>query len=221
MFAALAQSERVQKLNPESSAKDIAYQYLKAKGFGTDEEISDQITEWEDAEVLQKKAEQFKPKLEELNEQILQQKLDEQEQIKQRQIETARKYTETVQNQIASIKDLGGIPVDASKQQAILVDFLQAPYTTVTGRQTNKLGYLLEKYQYSEPNYGLLAEALWLLSDPEGYREEQRKIGSNAKVGEVARKLKTESAKRPASQSIQKVGRPTVQRAPNNNVFRR
>lgn len=170
---------------------------------------------------MQKKAELFKPKLEKLNEQIIQQKLEEQERIKQKQLETARQYTETVQSQIQGATEIGGVKIDQNKQKAFLNDFLNAQYTTVTGRQTNKLGHLLEKYQYTEPNYPLLAEALWLLSDPEGYREEQRKIGSNEKVGQVVRTLKTESARKPASQLNNKVQRLGGSGKPNNNVLRR
>jgi len=221
LFSALAQSEKVQKLDPEASPKEIVYQYLKAGNFGTDEEIEDQITEWEDSDRLQKKAEQFKPKLEKLNEQIVQQKLAEQEAARQKQLETARQYTETVQSQIEGIEDIGGVKVDLNRKKALLNDFLQASYTTVSGRPTNKLGHLLEKYQYAEPNYSLLAEALWLLSDPEDYREQQRQLGSNTTVGKVVRTLKTEAAKRPSSQNNVRISKPGTNTVPRNNVFRR
>jgi hypothetical protein len=56
------------------------------------------------------------------------------------------------------------------------------------------LGHLLEKYQWVEPNHDLIAEALWLLSEPAEYREKIRKGGETAAVEKTVRKLKTEQS---------------------------
>jgi hypothetical protein len=50
----------------------------------------------------------------------------------------------------------------------------------------------LEKYQFVEPNYPLIAEALWLLSDPSNYKDQLRRQGGNQKVEQTVRQLKTE-----------------------------
>jgi hypothetical protein len=56
---------------------------------------------------------------------------------------------------------------------------VSAQYPSITGKPTNLLGHLLEKYQFVEPNYGLITEALWLLSDPDGYRQNVKQSGAN------------------------------------------
>jgi hypothetical protein len=65
------------------------------------------------------------------------------------------------------------------------------------------LGHLLEKYQFVEPNYPLIAEALWLLSDPEGYRGQLTKQGKNAAVEQTVRQLKTEQSRKNVSNAYQ------------------
>jgi len=56
------------------------------------------------------------------------------------------------------------------------------------------LGHLLEKYQFVEPNYSLISEALWLLSDPDGYKSKIMEKGSQKAVEATVRKLKIEQA---------------------------
>ena len=55
---------------------------------------------------------------------------------------------------------------------------------------------LLEKYQFVEPNHALVAEALWLLSDPDGYRNKVREVAKKDVVTNTVRHLKTEEAAR-------------------------
>ena len=50
----------------------------------------------------------------------------------------------------------------------------------------------MEKYQWVEPRHDLIAEALWLLSDPEGYRAKVKEGGAKAAIEKTARMLKTE-----------------------------
>ena len=66
----------------EQHQAEIARQYLTATRFGTPEEIQEEIETWADSDRLEKKANQFKPKLDAMQEQIVQQKLAEQEQLK-------------------------------------------------------------------------------------------------------------------------------------------
>jgi hypothetical protein len=62
------------------------------------------------------------------------------------------------------------------------------------------LGKLLEDYQFGEkPRYDLIAETLWLLSDPEDYKENVRKQAKNEVVADTVRKLKTEEARKISS----------------------
>jgi hypothetical protein len=56
------------------------------------------------------------------------------------------------------------------------------------------LGHLLEKYQFVEPNYSLISEALWLLQDPVSYKAKIMVKGAQKSVEKTVRKLKTEQS---------------------------
>ena len=88
---------------------------------------------------------------------------------------------------------------------------------------------MLEKYQWTEPNHELVAEALYLLADPEGYRSKVREVAKKETVAETVRTLKTESAASKGSGSAlpedvddtkRNVNRGGIQRK-NNNFFSR
>jgi hypothetical protein len=90
------------------------------------------------------------------------------------------------------------------------------------------LGHLLEKYQFVEPRHDLIAEALWLLSDPDGYKSKIKGLGSQEAVADTVRKLKTAQSKKNTSSSKMvntnsskrtTTKKPTVQR--KNNMFKR
>jgi hypothetical protein len=73
---------------------------------------------------------------------------------------------------------------------------VQPNYSSISGKQTNMLGHLLEKYQFVEPRHDLIAEALWLLADPDGYKSKIKEQGSKKVVEETVRKLKTEESRK-------------------------
>jgi hypothetical protein len=73
---------------------------------------------------------------------------------------------------------------------------VQPNYPSISGKPTNLLGHLLEKYQFTEPRHDLIAEALWLLSDPNGYKNKVREQGSRTATEKVVRQLKTEEARK-------------------------
>ena len=81
LFQALAQVEQVRSLNPadENDQEGIVRSYLSATGFGSDEEIEEEVNTWKDLGVLEKKAKQFKPKLDQMQEEIVQSQLAEQD----------------------------------------------------------------------------------------------------------------------------------------------
>ena len=87
------------------------------------------------------------------------------------------------------------------------------------------LGHLLEKYQWVEPNHELIAETLWLLADPEGYKSQIKNAASKQTVEDTVRKLKYEQANRNSS-SVQEEKEQSaspgrkIQRQPRN-IFSR
>lgn len=229
LFRTLAEVEEVIDLDPTNQydQAEIARQYLYATQFGTPEEIEAEVNDWADLGRLEQKANQFKPKLDRMQEEVIARKLAEQENKKEQQTQQAKVYTENVYNTLVA-GELNGIKLDKKTQSMLYSGLVQPSYPSISGRQTNLLGHLLEKYQFVEPRHDLISEALWLLSDPEGYKGKIKEQGSKAAVEKTVRQLKTEEARKITSSSIQDSDEP--RRAANkpqrtlsrpNNLFKR
>lgn len=198
LFKALAQVEEIRELDPEKHPREVSYQYLKATNYGDEAEIQEQLDEWEDMGVITKKSQTFKPKLDKMQEQVVEQQLQQAEQQKVQKEQAALKYVENVQTALKE-PELAGIKLDKKTHEFLTQGLLQPSYPSITGRNTNLLGHLLEKHQVVEPNYPLVAEALWLLSDPEGYRSKLIERGVTKQNDKVVRELKGEQARRTGS----------------------
>jgi len=229
LFRTLSHVEEIIQLDPdnENHQAEIARQYLTATNFGSPEEIQEEIETWADIEKLGKKAHQFKPKLDKMQERIVQQQLAEQEHKKVQQEQAASQYMDNVYNTL-STGTLGDLKLDRKTQNHLYGGLVQPNYPSISGKPTNLLGHLLEKYQFVEPRHDLIAEALWLLSDPSGYKEKIKGLGSQAAVADTVRKLKTAQSKKNTSSSRvsnenvttrRTSKKPTVQR--KNNMFKR
>jgi hypothetical protein len=229
LFRTLAQVEEMIQLDPSSEydQAEIARQYLYATGFGSPEEIESEINDWTDLGKLEQKANQFKPKLDKMQEEIVARQLAEQETKKEQQERQAKMYMDNVYNTLVG-GEIGGVKLDKKTQSMLYSGLVQPNYPSISGRPTNLLGHLLEKYQFVEPNHGLIAEALWLLSDPDGYKGKVKEQGSKAATEKVVRQLKTEEQRKLASSSYEDdepATRKTQQQRtiPRNtgNIFRR
>ena len=74
-----------------------------------------------------------------------------------------------------------------------LVD--SSKYQNIEGKPTNALGYLLEQHQFGKnANPSLVAEALWLLADPDDYRSSIKQLGTKEANLKTVKMLKTEEA---------------------------
>lgn len=197
MFQALAAVEQVRDLDPtvESDQEFIVKNYLQATNFGTQEEIDEEINTWKELGSLGKKANQFKPKLDMMQEEIVQAQIAEQELRKEQQQAAAQAYTQNVYQALRPA-EINGLKLDKKTQAMLYSGLTQAQYPSISGRPTNLLGHLLEKYQYVDPNYPLIAEALWLLSDPESYRKNLQVVGKNQATEQTVRQLKTEQSRK-------------------------
>jgi hypothetical protein len=202
LFRTLAQVEEMRQLDPddEYDQAEIARQYLYATNFGTPEEIEEEIETWKDIDKLGQKAHQFKPKLDRMQEEIVARQLAEQEYKKEQQAKQAKAYTDSVYNTLLE-GEIGGIKLDRKTQGLLYSGLVQPNYPSISGKQTNLLGHLLEKYQFVEPRHDLIAEALWLLSDPDGYRNKIKDQGTKVATEKVVRQLKTEEARKLGSSS--------------------
>lgn len=226
LFQALAQVEQVRELDPttEGDQEQIIRSYLQATGFGSAEEVEEELNTWKDLGVLEKKAKQFKPKLDQMQEQIVQSQLEEQEQRSQQQQQAAQAYMDNVFEALRSA-EINGLKLDKKTQAALYTGLVQPNYPSISGRPTNQLGHLLEKHQFVEPNYPLIAEALWLLSDPDSYRDQLRKQGSAKAVEQTVRQLKTEQSRKTSTSfdDSDNESRSTSRKVPrpSNSFFKR
>jgi hypothetical protein len=218
LFRTLAEVGEIRSLDPsnEYDQAEIARQYLYATNFGSSEEIEAEIEDWSELGRIGQKAQQFKPKLDKMQEDIVNRQLAEQEYKKQQQAQQAKAYQDNVYNTLA-VGELGGIKLDRKVQSQLYSGLVQPNYPSISGKPTNLLGHLLEKYQFVEPNHGLIAEALWLLSDPDSYRNKVRDQGAKQTVEKTVRQLKTEEARKMGS-SIQ--DEPEQKRMPANRQQR-
>lgn len=224
LFRALAQVEEVRDLDidNEHDQEVIVRNYLRATRFGNDEEISEEIDSWRDMNKLEEKASKFKPKLDRMQEQIVAQQLAEQENRKIQQQDAAESYMESVYETLKP-SELNGLKIDKKTQSLLYTGLVQPAYPSISGRPTNLLGHLLEKYQFVEPRHDLIAEALWLLADPDSYRNEIRKNAKNESVKETVRSLKTEEQRKQTFSSVAEDEPKRTPKIPRNtgNFFKR
>ena len=200
LFRTLAHVEEMRQLDPsdEYDQAEIARTYLHTTQFGTAEEIEEEIQDWRDLNKLEQKANQFKPKLDAMQDEIIARQLAEQEHKKNMQSEQAKAYQENVYNTLAN-GAIGGIRLDKKVQGLLFSGLVQPNYPSISGKPTNLLGHLLEKYQFVEPRHDLIAEALWLLADPNGYKNKVREQGSKQALEKTVRQLKTEESRKISS----------------------
>ena len=223
LFKVLAQAEEVRELDPRSERdqEQIVREYLRATNFGSSEDIEEEIDGWRDRGDLESKANKFKPKLDKMQESVVAQKLAKQEQMKRQQQAASEAYMQNVYNTVAAA-DLNGIKLDKRTQNMIYTGLVQPSYPSISGKQTNLLGHLLEKYQYVEPNYNKIAKVLWLLADEEGYESKVKEQGKTAQVEKTVRQLKTEQAKLATSSPVVEKEETTQRKIPRNgNFFKR
>lgn len=228
LFSTLAQAEETRQLDisNERDQEVIIRDYLRATGYGSAEEIEEEIEVWKDLGKLEQQAHKFKPKLDKMQETVVARKLEEQEMRRKQQEQASQQY---MQNVYETLKDgaLGDVKIDRKTQNMLYNGLVQPNYPSVSGRNTNLLGHLLEKYQFVEPNYTLISEALWLLSDPDGYKARIMEKGSQKAVEATVRKLKTEQANSGGSslgvdrteETERNISKRKIQRP--NNIFKR
>ena len=231
LFRSLAHVEEIFELDAdnEDHQAEIARQYLYATNFGDAEEIEAEIEDWEDMNKLEQKAKQFKPKLDRMQEEIIARKLADQENKKEQQAHQAKQYMDNVYN-VLSVGELSGVKLDKKVQSMLYSGLVQPNYPSISGKPTNMLGHLLEKYQFVEPRHDLIAEALWLLADPTGYKAKLQEQGGKAVTEKTVRMLKTEEARKISSttndaddkeEKTRKTGQRTIPRNSGGSMFRR
>ena len=98
LFQTLAQTEETRSLNVKSERdqEKIILDYLTATGYGTTEEISEEIEMWKDLGKLEQQASKFKPKLDKMQEKVVAQKLEQQQLKRKQQEQASQTYMQNV-----------------------------------------------------------------------------------------------------------------------------
>jgi translation elongation factor EF-Ts len=224
LFRALSQAEEVISMDATDpkNHEQIVRQFLTTTGFGTPEEIDEEIVGLRDRDELEKKAGQFKPKLDKMQEAMIGQKLAQQEQMQAQQAAAAKAYVGNIYKTLEP-GELNGIKVDRKTQELLYSGLVQARYPSISGKPTNLFGHLIEKFQYVEPDHARIAEALWLLADPDGYKSKLMEKGKNTAVEKTVRMLRTEESNKTPGSTIVDQDEASVKRIPKTspNFFKR
>jgi len=162
--------------------------------------------------------------LDQMQEEVVQSKLAQQEQFRAEQQKKKEEYMENIYNTLKP-SELNGVKIDSKRQKFLWDELTTVKYESMTGRPTNLLGKLLEDHQFGKsPRYDLIAETLWLLSDPDDYKENIRKQAKNEVTQDTVRKLKTEEARKIASTvKDEEEDKPSGRKIPRPaaNIFKR
>lgn len=191
LFRTLAESKDLSDIATGTDDRSKVKVYLEQTQFGTPEEIEDQLDEWEDSELLAKKASMFSPKLEKIAEQRNAEMIKKQAALVKQQEELADQFYSGIETALKE-KELNGIALSREESKEIKKALTENSFTsTRTGRPLNLLGNFLEEITWVKPDYALLSELALFAKDPEAYREKLRKQGRESEVDSVARKLKS------------------------------
>ena len=227
LFGALSRVEETRELDVknENDQEQIIREYLGATGYGTAEEIKEEIDIWRDLGKLEQQANKFKPKLDKMQEKVVAKRLQEQEMRKKKQQQASETYMNSVYETLKG-GEINEIKLDRKTQSLLYNGLVEPAYPSISGKNTNLLGHLLEKYQFVEPNYPLITEALWLLADPKGYKAKLMEKGESVATEKTVRKLKTaQSQKASSAASVtenKNTRRSGSRKLPRNkNIFKR
>ncbi len=199
LFKALAATEEIKTVDTStpSGMETVIREYYRAIDWGTDEEIAEEVEKLREAgeKEMEKIANKFKPKLEKMHEEVTKQHIQRQERASALAAQEMEQYLDNAHEAIKSGK-LGTVQLDKKTQSSLWAGLTQPTHQTRRGATTNELGHLLEKYQYTEPNFALMYKVLWLLKDEKGFEENLKKSGKTEGASETARVLKTEQGKK-------------------------
>ena len=221
----LTQLDETRALDPnsEEDAEIIVRRHLANTAYGDREEIEEEILKLRDRDELVEKARKFKPKLDAMEQEAVAEQLAKQEMHKKKMQQMAQTYVNKVGETLRA-GELNGLKLDKKTQSLLFSGLVEPSYPSASGTRTNLLGHLLEKYQYVEPNHGLIAEALWLLADPKGYKNRLMDMGKNQATANTTKALKIEQSTRTSGSSspvVEKEERTTRKIKGDSNFFKR
>lgn len=194
LFSLLGQNEEIREYNLEKveDQRAIVRNYYSSQGW-TEDEIDEELIGLVESERLKNASQRLKPKLDQVVQTQLQDQAKQQEYIAQQQQKAKRFYVDNVTETLKA-GALGEMKLSKQDQKDIYDALVVESYDSYGGK-TNRLGALLDKIQYAEPNYELLAKVTMYLSDPDGF-EKRMKDGVNTEVtAKTVKKIKVDQSK--------------------------
>lgn len=191
LFSQLAKTTRVENLdiNNEEHVPEIVRSYLHATGMVPTNLVEEQIQEWKEGGLLEKKAQAFKPLLDQYNDHQAQVIIEQRAQQAEIERQTAQMFVDNVTNTLSKY-EIGGVKIPKKDANNLYYDITGLNYQGINGQPTNIIGHTLDRITYAEPDYDFLAEIAWHMRDREGFKKAMAQHGVNNKVKEVVRELK-------------------------------
>ena len=160
-----------------------------------------------------------------MNEEEINKKLEEQNEIRKQREQRNIEYINTTGKALSS-QTLNGIPLDRGTASKLFHGLVENKFPLSNNNNGNMLSYFIDQYQWVKPNPELLAEALWLLSDPDDYRKRVAGVLEKEFTESHYRKLQTaeQSAAKPSSpteRTSDTIKRKVVGSEQKNNFFGR
>lgn len=200
---ALGQVQQVADLSLDNAAdrKEIIRKYYTLQDWAPDE-IDEHIESLLDMgeEKLAAAAGKLKPKLDKMQEEAVSHQMENQKKVKAQQEAAQRTYVSNVVNALKK-GTLGDIKITKEEQRDIYAALVEEKYQSVDGGITNRLGVLLDKIQFVEPDYDLLSKVTLYISDPKGFEKKIREQIKQEVTAETVKKIKSE-------QGLSKTGTP-------------
>lgn len=223
LFKALSYVEEVREMDPEKEADQIPIvrSYLRASTRLTEDQIEEQIADLKDANKIAKKAQEYKPYLDEMQKEQVEAHIKAAENQRKQQSELAQYYSQHVHKAMEK-SELAGVKLDKKFAKEITANMIGVTSGPFSGKPVNWLGYGLEKAQYVEPDFEAVMMAAWLLNDKKGFLEEIRKQGATQQVDKTQRLIKLNQGSMGTSEQISLQEQKAVRRLPNmSNVLKR
>jgi hypothetical protein len=196
-------SQEIADLNMElpKDQERLVREYYRSVDW-TESDIDDEVASLIDREELQKRANQFKPKIDAQQASILQAKIKEQDDATKRADEMKSQYAANI-FKVLDNPTLNGIPLNPKTQAHLYNGIVNSgTYQDKSGNPTNTLGHLIEDLQFGpKPDHALLLEAFWLMSNPTEYRQNFLALAEKGVATDVYRQLKTAESTKNGSSS--------------------
>jgi hypothetical protein len=200
LISAISEVERTSNfdIETEEGQESIISEYLRVTGWA-DDEIKDEIETTKDIGKLKAKAEKFLPKLNQMNEQRMEQIMQEQA-VRQQQAEEARRnYLATIKGTLDKDR-LGDIKL-VNKEKALIWEGLtDVKYTSWSGQPTNLFFKKLEEMQAGDKaDYDHFLEIVYLTLNRKSFKDKLREEIKTNEAANTVKKLKIEESRKSAT----------------------